>query len=135
MAAKLSGDAAVAYIKLQEGTPRFDFNSLPVDTNDSLWNPIEASYGLTLPELSAVNNARCHSERESNVKITLIRPNSKPEEIASHDESLIHGNTVIDVRLLLLFYFFELINNCTVFKVFDFISSAIIIGLVSKLQC
>ena len=37
----------------------FQFENLPTDRNASLWTRIETTYGLSLEELSALQNARC----------------------------------------------------------------------------
>jgi hypothetical protein len=43
-------------------TTPFSFDSLPLDRNDSIWDRIEAKYGLSLPELSALKNSRCQQQ-------------------------------------------------------------------------
>eukprot|EP01036_Dinobryon_divergens_P027383 gene27383-36151_t len=42
----------------------FQFENLPTDRNASLWTRIETTYGLSLEELSALQNARCHQEKK-----------------------------------------------------------------------
>lgn len=48
--------------KLSQGDPPFHYNDLPDERNASIWNEIMRAYGLTLPELSALQNARCASK-------------------------------------------------------------------------
>ena len=48
--------------KLSQGDPPFHFNDLPDERNDNIWHEIWRAYGLTLPELSALKNARCPSK-------------------------------------------------------------------------
>ena len=43
--------------KLADGD--FEFGDLPSDRNANLWERIEKTYGLTLQEVSALQNARC----------------------------------------------------------------------------
>lgn len=37
----------------------FPFDDLPNDRNDNLWTNISETYALSLPQLSALKNARC----------------------------------------------------------------------------
>jgi hypothetical protein len=58
----MADDLASAKQKLRgnDNAPPFNFDSLPLDReNDSIWSEIRSEYGLTLPELSALKNARC----------------------------------------------------------------------------
>jgi hypothetical protein len=41
------------------GVPPFPFEDLPTDWNASLWTDIRNTYGLSLPELGALQKARC----------------------------------------------------------------------------
>jgi hypothetical protein len=41
-----------------DNVPPFDFDSLPLDRNASIWSEIRSDYGLNLPEFSALQNAR-----------------------------------------------------------------------------
>jgi len=45
--------------KLSQGDPPFHYNDLPDERNDVIWSEIMRMYSLTLPELSALKNARC----------------------------------------------------------------------------
>jgi hypothetical protein len=55
----MADDLASAKQKLLNNVPPFNFDSLPLDRNASIWNRIETNYSLNLPELSALQNARC----------------------------------------------------------------------------
>ena len=39
--------------------PPMDFFDLPAERYDNLWETIQTAYGLSIPELSAIKNARC----------------------------------------------------------------------------
>ena len=44
----------------------FPFDDLPSDRNDPLWNTIQTQAGLSLPQLSALKNARCSTGHFNN---------------------------------------------------------------------
>jgi hypothetical protein len=63
-------DIAKAKQKLlgnDDTVPPFNFDSLPLDRNDSIWDRIETKYGLTLPELSALKNAKCSGVKKKEI--------------------------------------------------------------------
>eukprot|EP01033_Poteriospumella_lacustris_P019134 gene19134-13816_t len=56
-----------AKTKLATGNPPFPFDDLPDTRNDVvLWKEITTLYNLSLPEISALKNARCNQQAESN---------------------------------------------------------------------
>jgi hypothetical protein len=68
----MAEDLAFAKQKLANNVSPFNVDSLPLDRNDSIWADIRKEYGLTLPELSALKNARCQQgakKRIPNLKI------------------------------------------------------------------
>ena len=55
---KLAGNPATGV------PPPFPFDDLPVRDDPPLWTEIMNTYGLSLPELSALKNARCGKPQE-----------------------------------------------------------------------
>ena len=57
--AEASGRAKLAGNLVNPPVAGVEFNDLPADRNDNLWNVIQNTYQLSLEELSALKNARC----------------------------------------------------------------------------